>query len=171
MILPNEPINGVKSHAVLDASPETVARLVHSYDVKLLQQFDKDVYDIRKLQSYTDDLIVAQTLYSAPFPVAWRDAILLRSVIRLPDGTIQLINTSINDSRAEELSGYVRCYVKIAGWIIKPLEDGKKSFCIRLAQIDPRGWIPPFVVNLFKRKLADGVISIDEVLRNQTKSN
>jgi len=167
MVIENEPINCVKVVVTLNAPPDKIFSFIQSSDVKILQQFDKDLFDVKVIERFESDnnqLEICHVYYSAPFPVAWRDCVILRGVQKNSDGSVLSLNASINDARAEEPPSYVRAMVRIAGWIIKPTSDGKQSNCIRVAQIDPRGWIPALIVNLFKRKVAEGIISLDEVL-------
>jgi len=95
-----------------------------------------------------------------------RDSCVLRCGKMEEDGTYVSVSTSINDKRLGETPGYVRAAVSVAGWIIRPADEGKKCDCIRIAQIDPKGWIPPWITNLFKRKAAEGIVEIQKLIES-----
>jgi len=138
--------------------------LAQARDIQILRKFDKDILQLNLIQEFKDSMEIVQTVYSAPFPVAGREALVLRAGKKQEDGVYISVNSSINDARVPDTTGYVRAAVSVAGWIITPIEDGTKSHCIRIAQIDPRGWIPPFLTNLFKRKTAEGLLDIQKLI-------
>jgi len=162
----NESIGSVKTEVTLPVNPITIFKLVQSIDITEVKLFDKDLFSVTLLKEFKDSLQcqIVQTVYTAPFPVANREFIILRGGKKEEDGTYLSLNCSINFKGAHEIPGHVRGVCAIAGWIIKPLEGGTKCQCIRVAQVDPKGWIPPMVVNLFKWKAAEGLVDIKKMV-------
>jgi hypothetical protein len=162
----NNPIAVVKAVATLKAPAETIFKLVQSSKIDIVKQFDKDLMEIRPIKDIGDSVEVVQTIYSAPFPVSNRDFIVVRGSRKESDGTFLSINTSVNVPGVQEIPDFVRGACLVAGWIIRP--DGEQCHCMRVAQVDPRGWIPPFVVNLFKTKVAEGINDIRNLIATNT---
>jgi len=166
MSIPDSAVSFVKTETTLNIAAKTLFRLVQSKLLATLKQFDKDLAAIKVVKEISSNLQILRTIYTAPFPVSDREFVVLRGG-QTEDGTFVSVNTSINYGNLIDLPSTVRGVCSVAGWIIRSIDENH-SHCIRVAQVDPKGWIPPLVVNLFKHKAAEGVYDIKKLIESNT---
>eukprot|EP01103_Thecamoeba_quadrilineata_P005016 TRINITY_DN14871_c0_g1_i1.p1 TRINITY_DN14871_c0_g1~~TRINITY_DN14871_c0_g1_i1.p1 ORF type:complete len:249 (-),score=49.08 TRINITY_DN14871_c0_g1_i1:131-838(-) len=165
LVFENNPLTFVRTRITYKISAERIFKLVQSKELEEIKLFDKDMTSMRILEDVSENLVVLFTTYEAPFPVATREFLVLRGGKKDAKGNYVSINTSIQYQDVPEEAGNVRGVLNVGGWIITPL-DADSCRCTRVAQVDPKGWIPPFVVNLFKQKAAEGMVDIKRLIGN-----
>jgi len=153
---PNSPSHLVRAVATLDVPPEILAEFVQETSVEKRLVWDPEVlvYDIK--QRVDDEIEIVHQAFKAPFPVASRDFCAIRCT-KSKDGVIYVFGCSIEHDSVPETKDHVRGNAIMSGYIFKPINrnDVNTTQIIHAVQLDPRGWIPAFVVNLSKNKPLD----------------
>jgi len=66
------------------------------------------------------------------------------------DGTIYGVGTSIENPLQPSIGSYIRAHVKIAGWVLEPIEGKPNAtYVTYILSADPKGSIPKTLVNWF----------------------
>eukprot|EP01089_Gocevia_fonbrunei_P004170 TRINITY_DN14188_c0_g1_i1.p1 TRINITY_DN14188_c0_g1~~TRINITY_DN14188_c0_g1_i1.p1 ORF type:complete len:225 (+),score=46.00 TRINITY_DN14188_c0_g1_i1:75-749(+) len=81
-----------------------------------------------------------------------RDFVFLLANRQLESGTWVLAVTSVTIPEMPEQPGFVRGYVKNTGWAIEA--SGSGTFCTFVCNIDPKGWIPNWLVQWVRATLS-----------------
>lgn len=154
-----------KSKGILPVSPEKCMEFVKDISLENRKKWDPELLFYNVKAEITDDIVVTHVAFSAPYPVATRDFCSLRCSKKDEDGTCYIWGSSIaHESIPEDASnGYVRGNALLSSWIFRPTDDGKTQV-IQINQLDPKGWIPAFVVNMSKGKAVERLIRIKELL-------
>jgi len=128
------------------------------WDVNKRKEFDNHCMDFKKLRDLNDHTQLAHIKYSIPVPLFWpRDVVMVRTKRENynSNGTCIVCSCSVEDTVLAAQEGFVRATIHASGFYIQPLtEDEKKEHgenacrMTFLLQVDPKGWIPPMVVNV-----------------------
>eukprot|EP00003_Mantamonas_plastica_P013684 TRINITY_DN23859_c0_g1_i1.p1 TRINITY_DN23859_c0_g1~~TRINITY_DN23859_c0_g1_i1.p1 ORF type:complete len:127 (+),score=21.99 TRINITY_DN23859_c0_g1_i1:27-383(+) len=102
--------------------------------------------------------------YQKVFPTDGRDFIYLCTVHKLEDGSLIQCGRTIEHESCPETEEYVRGYLEPGGWKIKPIND-TSCHVTYIANADPRGWIPPYVVKMASKQVAAIIDNCRECLR------
>jgi hypothetical protein len=124
-------------------------------DLEVYKNWDPDCLEIRPVSKVDDTLMVNFARFAVPYPLTERCFVLAKSIKRNPDGTILIVQASINHPDFKYDPNMVRGVVYVSGYLLTPA-DGKTKM-VRITQLDPKGNIPTWVVNMFKGKAAKGV--------------
>lgn len=166
--LSDSSINCVKSVAILPASPKAVLELCKCTDVDTLKQWDAEVEQIRTVEKINDNIQLVYSSYNAPPPVWKREFVAIRATKELEDGTCISYGASVNHKDFPTPTDYVRGCIVISGWHLRPVEGNPNATrCTRVVQLDPKGWIPSSVVNMYKTKSGQALVSIRNYLNKQ----
>jgi len=152
--------HGVKVVGTLPVPPKEVYETL--WDLKLRKTIEVDLIDIVLVEKITDDIEVTRTRYSAPFPVTAREIVAVRYRVER-DGVYYVISFSVNHNDVKSDSNYVRAVLHINALICKPLPDNKTEFT-RIIDVEPKGNIPNFVVNITKTSAARFVVLLRKAL-------
>lgn len=147
----------LKTTGTVACTPEALFHAISSADVEERRRWEKDLLEFRIVEEVTKDIQVLYTSYRAPSPVTSRDFVAVKAKKRLVvRGEPRLISfgTSIGHSSCPLNPNYVRAVATSAFIISKVSGDPSRCHCIRLTQVDPKGSIPGFVINLSKQKAA-----------------
>jgi len=152
-VVPDSPIVAIKAESVLNASLERVATVINQ--VEKQPQWVPYLLEARqwRVLSFYDRLIY--TVSDAPWPVKDRD-FLIRSRLRLDRGQKKIIveMQSVQDPKMPPRKGRIRGQMAFSRLILQSrAHDTKTFFCMELL-VDPKGWIPKWIVNLIQRKWA-----------------
>jgi hypothetical protein len=111
--------------------------LMEALDV--VQEFDEGEINISHLRCRSSTPLVSA-----------RDFCLLRTTYcEEQTGRWICMATSVVSKNVPERAGYVRAQISNSGWVIDPWGEDE-SFCTYVLSLDPKGWIPSFVVNMFR---------------------
>jgi hypothetical protein len=160
-VVPNSNAHLVRTVADMPCSPQALFNNLTCANVPELNRWDPDLDSVRIVDTFEENhkLEVIIQRYRAPFPVSNRAFLCARGVEIEEDGTIWLVAVGINRKDFPEEPGFVRGALIFAGWKISPVE-GNPNACFqdRIVQLDPKGWIPITVVNLFKNKAGESLV-------------
>jgi hypothetical protein len=147
----------LKTTGTVACSPEALFHAVSSTDVEERRRWEKDLLEFRIVEEVSKDIQVLYTSYRAPSPVASRDFVAVKARKRLVvrgEPRIISFGTSISHPSCPLTPNYVRAVATSAFIISKVPGDPSRCHCIRITQVDPKGSIPGFVINLSKQKAA-----------------
>lgn len=108
---------------------------------------------------------VLYTGHKTPFPMSHRENLFFRFTQDADGGAKKLIQQSVNDPDVPIEQDRVRSVMVIAGWLLEPIEDGKKTKVSRLLQLDPKGSVPTMVVNMYIAKVGDSIVRLRSLLK------
>jgi len=98
-----------------------------------------------------------------------RSFVAIRCTNRLSDGTEVIFGVSVNYIQQPFERQVVRA-TQLAGVFITPVPDSPNSvFLTTIDFVDPKGWIPAFIVNFFKLKAIDRVKTIRKLFEELPK--
>lgn len=120
------------------------------------QRIYVDMLENKILHDAGDDGHVVLSQFKAPFPTAKREFVMLKSREVLDDGSHLITSCSINHEQAPFSSGFVRGAAK-TGMLISPLYDADKIRVTKIDYVDPKGWIPSFILNWVKGKSIENI--------------
>eukprot|EP01006_Ploeotia_vitrea_P052958 TRINITY_DN67743_c8_g2_i1.p1 TRINITY_DN67743_c8_g2~~TRINITY_DN67743_c8_g2_i1.p1 ORF type:complete len:319 (+),score=44.78 TRINITY_DN67743_c8_g2_i1:107-1063(+) len=150
------PFTMVKGLSLLNVNAQIVAgciNLAHRKNWDDLFLFGRDVVTLHSAPFKEHK--ITYMAYKAPVPVvANRDVVMLVSHVTLPeDGTIVIKAASVTHPAVPPnmSKGFVRAEIGTSGFVIKPINDSQCEL-IYTAQINPKGWIPPAVINLLIKR-------------------
>ncbi|KAL6041075.1 hypothetical protein QOT17_025107 [Balamuthia mandrillaris] len=145
----------------VECSPAALKRLMDSNDLKLKQNWEREMVGLDVIEEVTDRIIVVRARYKAPFPVTNREFVTIKCDTTLKDGTRVTYGCSINHDRCYADSNFVRGVVRIMGAFYRPV-PGSPNMCsfARIITVDPKGNIPAWVVNATKSKAGASIILI-----------
>jgi len=167
---PDQPLNCVKVSGLLPASPKEILDLCRTTDVTVINSWDQDLLSISCAEEITENIMLIYSTYRAVYPVWNREFVAVRSWREEEDGTCYSWGTSINHPRFPEPKEYVRGVILVSGWIIQPVPgEPNKSFCTRLVRLDTKGYIPAWILNLFKNKSGLTLVAIRNYVTSQKK--
>lgn len=167
-VSPDSAINCTKTIAILPASPKTILELCKCTDVEALKQWDADVEQIKTIEKINENLQLVYSSYNAPYPVWKREFVAIRATQELSDGTCVSYGASVNHKDFPTPKEHVRGCIVVSGWHLKPVEGNPNATrCTRVVQLDPKGWIPSTVVNMFKNKSGLSMVAIRNHLNKQ----
>jgi len=153
----------VRATGLIKASPQEVFNIIAVFTFEERKKFDKELADFSVVKDVSSNIKVLRTLMNAPSPLAQREFITLSSWDFTPDIGGVYFGVSVNYPYKTP-SSIVRGVAK-AMWLIVPV-PGQPNQCMltRMGQIDPKGMVPTFMVNLGKTKPANDIIEIRKIL-------
>jgi hypothetical protein len=162
--LEGDSVNVVKTSAVINTSAEKIFNLFSVTDVKERQKLEHDLLDAKVLKEIDANTSLYYSAYKSPaFPVSDREFTNVRHVVNNFDGKggILVCLYSVNYKEQPVVDKRVRAVVVVSGLVIQPV-DGATDKChfTRIVQLDPKGNIPTFVVNMFVKKSGDVLVGI-----------
>eukprot|EP01100_Stratorugosa_tubuloviscum_P006167 TRINITY_DN2673_c0_g1_i1.p1 TRINITY_DN2673_c0_g1~~TRINITY_DN2673_c0_g1_i1.p1 ORF type:complete len:155 (-),score=67.47 TRINITY_DN2673_c0_g1_i1:139-603(-) len=135
-------------------------------NIDILRNWDSDIEAIKSYEEIAPNIYVMHSTYLAPYPVWKREFVAMRCKKQNEDGTCISWGCSINGKKYPEPTEYVRSVLSVSGWILKAIPgEPNKCECTRVARIDPKGYVPAFVVNMFKTKLGSTFVAIRNYLQ------
>lgn len=137
-----------------DVPAETVYDVLHDTDYR--KKWDLNMIETRDIARLSVNADVGYYSWKCPKPVKNRDVVTLRSWLILPDSYI-IINFSVKHSMYPPRRDMIRAVSFLAGYLIKM--NGPTSCTLTyLAQVDPRGSLPKWVVNKSSQYLAPKIL-------------
>ncbi|XP_068103734.1 START domain-containing protein 10-like [Hyperolius riggenbachi] len=137
-----------------DVAAETVYDVLH--DTEYRKKWDMNMIETRDIARLSGNADFGYYSWKCPKPLKNRDVVTLRSWLVLPDCYI-IINFSVKHNMYPPRKDLVRAVSLLAGYLVK--SNGPTSSTLTyLAQVDPRGSLPKWVVNKSSQYLAPKVL-------------
>ena len=140
---------------MLKFNMQTSEEKLKSYDHTMIQY--KTPYTVSGTE-----VLIADTAYTAVWPVASRQFISLHDNYDTPNGGHIFVQESIKTDKAKPNSKYVLAYKK-SGLLIEPDTENKdRCYCERIIMMSPCGSIPNWVVAIYKTNDVDRLLEMDK---------
>lgn len=158
--LPTSSIDVIRSCTILhNVDIERIKDFYFGAGFEEKKKIDPDLIEHRVVQNITDNVLITHSRY-APNLIANREFVALRSVRQIPNGYIIAIH-SIDYPGITPPYGVVRG-LSFCGTLLERL-DGNRVRIRTVDHIEPQGWVPSFIVNSFRMKVADKLRRIQQV--------
>ncbi|MEO5970562.1 MAG: START domain-containing protein [Bdellovibrionia bacterium] len=162
--LENDPIVGLRGQGVIDAPIAKVAQVI--FDTARSPEWIDSLADARVVKKVSDYEQVTYSHISTP-PIILKDREFLTNakVHYYPkEKTIHVTLEPADDSLVPP-TRYIRGTIH-GGFLLKPIENGQKTFLVTEMHGDPKGDVPKWIVNMFQTGWAKNTI---ERIRKQVK--
>ncbi|XP_008112876.2 START domain-containing protein 10 [Anolis carolinensis] len=134
-----------------DVPAETAYDVLH--DTEYRKKWDTNVIETHEIASLSDGADVGYYSWKCPKPLRNRDVVTLRSWRVLEDKSYVILNFSVKHPKYPPRKDLVRAVSILAGYLVEP--TGTNSCRLTyLAQVDPKGSLPKWVVNKASQYLA-----------------
>lgn len=155
----------IKCTGVVDCSAKQAFDYILGCDLETRQLWDPQVakYDI--VEAIDENTHLLHYVYSAPFPVTSRDFCALRYLSKGPDAYV-ICAVSTEHPAIPPSKDYVRGEIFISGYAFEDTKEGKCKVT-SLTHVDPKGWIPGFVVNMAKHKQLVKLLQISRMINTK----
>jgi len=134
-------------------------------------------YDIMAIEGTTQNIVVGDhhllqsCAFRTPWPLSPRDFVWIQEIkelskkdakaFDLPEGTFYILSQSVDYDKIPPNPKCVRGEILDTGILITPVSENTCSVTYVL-QVDPKGWVPTFIVNLAATDQATNVLRIRE---------
>jgi len=153
------PIRGLKAIGTIMATSQRVFEVLWDADLARRKKWDVGVMRYDVIETASPDVQVVQSSFDAPFPVKSREFLQVR-MYKEDNGTYYVMHYSINFPGVPVGKDCVRAFA-VSGYLIRPVPGHPDQTQLTLlAQVDPKGNVPGFVVNLGKGKGAEAIQNI-----------
>nr|CAI5865148.1 unnamed protein product [Callosobruchus analis] len=144
----------VKVHTLFkDVHPNTVFDVLHDPDYR--KTWDEHMLASIEIGYLNPNNDVSYYALSCPAPIKNRDFVLQRSW--LDTGNEKLIlNHSVHHKDYQPKKGFIRGISYLTGFVLRKTDKG--CFLGYISQTDPRGKLPPWLVNKVSQKFAPKVV-------------
>ncbi|KAM4696745.1 START domain-containing protein 10-like [Rhinophrynus dorsalis] len=137
-----------------DVAADTVYDVLH--DTEYRKKWDMNMIETRDIAQISVNADVGYYSWKCPKPLKNRDVVTLRSWLVLPD-CYMIINFSVKHKMYPPRKDVVRAVSLLAGYFIEST-GSSSSILTYLAQVDPRGSLPKWVVNKSSQYLAPKIL-------------
>ncbi|KAM5125312.1 START domain-containing protein 10-like [Mantella aurantiaca] len=149
------PVHKVKGQMVFpDVAADTVYDVLH--DTEYRRKWDVNMIETRDIARLSLNADVGYYSWKCPKPLKNRDVVTLRSWLVLPDSFI-IVNFSVKHNMFPPRIDLIRAVSHLAGYLIRSNGPGSSTLTY-LAQADPRGSLPKWVVNKSSQYLAPKIL-------------
>ncbi|KAI4461661.1 phosphatidylcholine transfer protein [Holotrichia oblita] len=150
----NSNFKMVKVHSVFhNVLPEIMFDVLH--DPEYRKEWDEHMIASIEIGYLNPNNDVGYYSLACPTPVKNRDFVLQRSWLDLGNEKF-ILNHSVEHRNYPPRKGFVRGLSILTGFIIRPADSG--CFLGYISQTDPRGKLPPWLVNKISQKFAPKVV-------------
>ncbi|KAG5899900.1 hypothetical protein JTB14_002452 [Gonioctena quinquepunctata] len=151
---PNCSFKMVKIHSVFpNLSANTLFDVLH--DPGYRKEWDENMQASIEIGYLNPNNDVGYYALYCPPPVKNRDFVLQRSWLDMVDEKF-ILNHSVNHKDYAVRKGFIRAISHLTGFVIRKLPNG--CFLGYISQTDPRGKLPPWLVNKITQKFAPKVV-------------
>ncbi|KAE8584029.1 hypothetical protein XENTR_v10020794 [Xenopus tropicalis] len=137
-----------------DVSADTVYDVLH--DTEYRKKWDINMIETKDIALLSANADVGYYSWKCPKPLKNRDVVTLRSWLVLPD-SFMIINFSVKHKLYPPRKDLVRAVSLVAGYYIHSTGSNTCTLTY-LAQVDPRGSLPKWVVNKSSKYLAPKIL-------------
>ena len=158
----------IKAEIIIAVPVSVIARTVSLAEDIL--KWDKSLSE-HDIVEQTDSYKISIALSGKVLMVSQREALIISTVQQLEDGSTLVIGKSIDHPNYPLKKKYVRPYLHVFAWNIKPLQnDPEKSEVTYTLHVDPKGAIPKDLFNLGIETEAKKVKLIKKYLESHKSS-
>lgn len=144
----------VKVHSVFqNIHPDVLFDVLH--DPEYRKEWDEHMQVSTEIGYLNPNNDVGYYAISCPPPVKNRDFVLQRSWLDIGDEKL-ILNHSVNHKDYAPRKGYIRGISHLTGFVLRITPTG--CFMGYVSQTDPRGKLPPWLVNKITQKFAPRVV-------------
>mmetsp|Transcript_19047 Transcript_19047/g.73313 ORF Transcript_19047/g.73313 Transcript_19047/m.73313 type:complete len:235 (+) Transcript_19047:153-857(+) len=134
--------------------------------IAVRKQLSTDILAHEMLTKLDDgSTYVSYSAYSTPLGVSNREFVTMRHHQVCEDGSHLITIQSVNHEKKPFTPGFVRGSTRGARFF-RPLETPGDYELILVDHVDPRGMIPGFVINQFKRKAGEAIRKVQDIYSN-----
>lgn len=119
----------------------------------------------KNVKEIKENLVVGHSHYKAPFSVTNRDFLALRTYQICVDDSHLIAIQSINDEEIPFEDRFVRGVSNCGIFLVPNYNDKDSVLCITVDHVDPKGSVPSFVINMYKKKAKERLLKMQEVYR------
>merc|ERR1711916_50579 len=148
----------VKVHTVINAPPAKLAELLHDNLIQRHKDWNSSFLGGEMLQTEDDDCSVQVWRYATAPGINSREFVVAHRKFTRDDGTIVLIDRSVQHPDAPLGSKYVRSHLPYNVRVFTPVDDGAVTEFKYMNLTDLAGSIPTWVVNA-----SNGSVSVSEI--------
>jgi len=162
--LEGSPVRAGLATGTLPVDPQTIFDKVWAYDVEWTKKIDPHLVLFVKILEVNDDVQLVRIRAAAIRPVSNREFICVRCR-KVINNIRYIYSVSVNypQGDADSDPNSVRGVMQLNGFIFRPVEGNPNHvFLKRIVQIDPKGSVPLWIVDMMKRKAADFVVKLRE---------
>jgi len=165
---PNSGFFYIRVSTTIPCSPKKLADFVGNPDIKLRQQWDSDVLEMKTIEQIDENIQVLYRGYQAPnVMITARDFVVLSTTCVEPSGAYIICGVSINHKSCPADPKYVRGST-VTCFHIKPVEGNPNaSQATRIVYLDPKGSIPAWVMSATKSKSGKALLALRDLISQQ----
>mmetsp|Transcript_32165 Transcript_32165/g.54975 ORF Transcript_32165/g.54975 Transcript_32165/m.54975 type:complete len:231 (-) Transcript_32165:57-749(-) len=162
--LPNSPIHVVRAVGVL--KNVDVHKMFESFangGLEERQKVSPDILQHEVIEKVNGDetTYLSYSRFKTPMGISNRDFLTLRSQLHLDDGSTLIVSQSVNSKKKPFDSATVRGVTRNAR-LFEPISDTECKVTL-VDHVDPKGHVPAFVINLFKKKAAEAIVKLQNI--------
>jgi len=155
------PIVFVKGEGVVDASAAEIFAFLQDMEkatsIDPMYREGKVVLDLGNKQS------INYAAFNMPPLISARDFVFHGVDVILENGVGLSVGKSVELDELPPRSGFVRASINTTGYIYTPLaDDPSKCFVQYVVNVDPKGWLPTWIVNMAAADQGSNVKSLQD---------
>lgn len=158
----------LKCVGVVKNTPEKILDFFVNASLENRKKVTPNLSKYKIVKDIDSDIHLLHYVYKAPFPVKSRDFCLKRFIYRI-DKNILICAISTIDDALPPLKKYIRGEIIISGYYFETISD-KETKITSIIHIDPKGWIPNFVVKASKNGELAELINLAEFIEENSFS-
>jgi len=160
----------VKCVCEIAISPTKLYKLVWEQTVESKKQYDEDLLEDNVVESIDNDTQIRYVSSKAPV-VTNRDFCIMKACVREGD-VIYHFNVSVEHDKVPQKKGFVRGNMIILGYAYAPTPGKPGSTTVtHIAQIDPAGKIPNWLVTLNCSKIPERMTLLRRLVEQSRETN
>jgi len=167
--LEGTPVRAGKASGTLPIAPKTIFEKIWEFDVEWMKTIDSNLATYTKILQVGSDVQLVRSRMFAPMPLSHREFVAVRTRKTINDNVYIIASVSVNYPSGDKDSdpSCVRGVAHLNGFIFRPVEGNpNQTKLTRIVQVDPKGSVPLFVVDMMKRKAAEFVAKLREECHN-----
>lgn len=137
----------------LNINANTLFDVLHDPDYR--KEWDEHMQESIEIGYLNPNNDIGYYALSCPAPVKNRDFVLQRSWLDMGNEKL-ILNHSVEHKDYTPRKGYIRAVSHLTGFVIRVVDEG--CFLGYISQTDPRGKLPPWLVNKITQKFAPKVV-------------
>jgi len=160
------PFHAQMAYAMLPISPEELLEMAYHANSKT-REWDLDLTSITDIEVLSPDLKCYLSTHHTPYPLSHREFLAIRCR-KVVNDRFYCWGTSVNRADTMEKYQHVRGVISFSGWILDRIKDKPNAcMCRRVFRIDPKGFIPAWVVNLYRTKSGAQLVALRDYLKSK----
>lgn len=144
-----------------NVKPERLIDLNFNCTFDQKKSTNPDLIDYKIIDNPDTNRVVAYSQYSAPFGVSNREFLYFQELWQ-NNGVSMIITQSVNIKKFPFSPSYVRGIIT-SFYVIDEVAEGTRFSMIN--HVDPKGWIPGFIINSYKEKEMTKMRTIETLVK------